>query len=173
MLASVDTNELQYALGGVVLEAGYLERALHAAFSALVGSKYAAVVAGNLMEAVLIEDCQKITKYHTDLSEAMKQALLSALKACDEVRKTRNRIMHDAWATRPGGIMVTLQANRDHEVTITARTTNDIHQLADELGRAADNLNAAMTAAFGIDWSHVEDQLRQELGHDISTDSGS
>ena len=75
MLTSVDTNELQHALGGVVLEAGYLERTLRTAFSALVGSKYAAVVAGHLTEAGLIEDCQKITRYHTDLPEPVKQTL--------------------------------------------------------------------------------------------------
>ena len=45
MLASVDVDELQHALGGVVLEAAYLERALRTAFSALVGSKYAALSA--------------------------------------------------------------------------------------------------------------------------------
>jgi len=81
--------------------------------------------------------------------------------------------MHDAWAIRPGDIMVTLQANRDHEVTITARTAAEIHQLADQLAQAANNLNTAMTAGFGVEWVHVEDQLRQELGHDIGTDLGS
>jgi hypothetical protein len=40
----MDIDELQHALGGVVLESAYLERVLRAAFSALVGSKYAAVV---------------------------------------------------------------------------------------------------------------------------------
>lgn len=38
MLVGVDVDELQHALGGVVLKAAYLERVLRAAFSALVGS---------------------------------------------------------------------------------------------------------------------------------------
>lgn len=46
MLSSVDVDELRHALGGVVLEAAYLERTLRTAFSALVGSKYAAAVDG-------------------------------------------------------------------------------------------------------------------------------
>ena len=54
MLIDVDVDELQHALGGVVLEAAYLERVLRAAFSALVGSKYAAVVDGRLTAAALI-----------------------------------------------------------------------------------------------------------------------
>ena len=41
MLKGVDVDELQHPLGGVVLEAAYLERMLRAGFSALVGSKYA------------------------------------------------------------------------------------------------------------------------------------
>jgi hypothetical protein len=53
----VDVDELQRALGGIVLEAAYLERVLRTAFSALVGSKYAAVIDGRLTTATLIEDC--------------------------------------------------------------------------------------------------------------------
>jgi hypothetical protein len=33
---------------------------------------------------------------------------------------------------------------------------------------AADDVQAAMTAALGSEWIVVEDQLRQELGHDLS-----
>ena len=40
------------------------------------------------------------------------------------------------------------------------------------LAEAVDGLSAAMTAAFGRGWARVEDQLRQELGHDISADFG-
>jgi hypothetical protein len=43
MLAGMDARDLQRAIGGVALESAYLERALRAAFSALIGSKYAAV----------------------------------------------------------------------------------------------------------------------------------
>jgi hypothetical protein len=35
---------------------------------------------------------------------------------------------------------------------------------------AADNLKAAMTTALGPNWALVEDQLRQELGHDLTPD---
>ena len=62
MLSSVDVDELRHALGGVVLEAAYLERTLRTAFSALVGSKYAAVVDGRLTAAALLEDCERITQ---------------------------------------------------------------------------------------------------------------
>jgi hypothetical protein len=65
MLMSVDIDNLQHALGGVVLEAAYLER---------VDSKYAAVVDGRLTAAALIEDCERITRYRADIPEAAKEA---------------------------------------------------------------------------------------------------
>jgi hypothetical protein len=118
----VNVDELRHALGGVVLEAAYLERILRAAFSALVGSKYAAVVDGRLTAAALIEDCEQITRYHTGVTEPAKEALLAALRACRQANKERNRVIHDTWATRPGSVMVTLHdEGRSHDVMVTAR----------------------------------------------------
>jgi hypothetical protein len=169
----VDVDELQHALGGIVLEAAYMERVLRAAFSALVGSKYAAVVDGRLMAAALIEDCERITKYHTSIMQSAKQAVQTALRACHEANSERNRVIHDTWATRPGNVIVTLQGSRaSHEVTVTVRMLDEVRQLADQLANAANDLGDAMTAALGPDWVLVEDHLRQELGHDINTDLG-
>jgi len=171
MLTSVDVDDLRHALGGVVLEAAYLERVLRAAFSALVGSKYAAVVDGRLMAAALIEDCEQITRYHTGIAGPAKDTLLAALRACRQANKERNRVIHDTWATRPGSVMVTLHdERRSHDVTITARTLTEVRRLADQVADAADGLRAAMTTALGTGWVHVEEQLRRELGHDVRAD---
>jgi hypothetical protein len=67
VFVAVDVDELQHALGGVVLVSAYTERVLRTAFTALVGSKYAAVVDAPLTAAALIEDCERSTRYHTDL----------------------------------------------------------------------------------------------------------
>jgi hypothetical protein len=169
----VDVDELQRALGGIVLEAAYMERVLRAAFSALVGSKYAAVVDGRLTAATLIEDCERITRYHTSIADPAKEAVRTALRACHEANRKRNRVIHDTWATRPGDVIVTLQGSRtSHDVSVTVRTPDEVRQLADQLADAANGLTAAMTAALGTDWGLMEDQLRQELGHDINTDLG-
>lgn len=174
MLDAMDVDELQHALGGIVLESAYLERMLRAAFSALVGSKYAAVVDGRLTASALIEDCERITRYHTGIPEPAKDAVRAALRACREANRERNRVIHDAWATRPGSVMVTLRGGREsHDVMVTARTLAEVRQLADQVAGAAGELKAAMTAALGSRWALVEDQLRQELGHDISADPGS
>jgi hypothetical protein len=174
MLCRVDVDELQQALGGVVLESAYLERTLRAAFSALVGSKYAAVVDGRLTASALIEDCERLTRYHTGIPAPAKEAVPSALRACHEANRDHNRVIHDTWATRPGNVMVTLQGARgSHEVTVTVRTPAEVRQLAGQVAGAADALRAAMTTALGSGWVLVEDQLRQELGHDITGDPGS
>jgi hypothetical protein len=171
MLTNVNVDELRHALGGVVLEAAYLERMLRAAFSALVGSKYAAVVDGRLTAAALIEDCEQITRYHTGIAEPAKAAVLAALRACRQANKERNRVIHDTWATRPGSVMVTLHdEGRSHDVTVTARTLTEVRQLADQVAGAADGLRATMTTALGTGWALVEDQLRQELGHEVRTE---
>lgn len=101
MIAGVDVDELQHALGGIVLEAAYLERVLRAVFSALVGSKYAAVVDGRLTASALIEDCERLTSCHTEIPAPAKDAVLTALRACHEANRKRNRVIHDTWATRP------------------------------------------------------------------------
>jgi hypothetical protein len=99
--------------------------------------------------------------------------VLAALDLCHEANRQRNRVIHDAWAIRPGDVMVTLQGDRkSHEVAVTARTLAEIRQLADQVANAADALRASMTEALGSSWALVEDQLRQELGHDISADLG-
>jgi len=58
-------------------------------------------------------------------------------------------------------------------VTVTARTLAEVRQLADQVAEAAEALKAAMTQTLGSGWERVEDQLRRELGHDISTNPGS
>ena len=170
----MDVDELQHALGAVVLEAAYLERVLRQAFSALIDSKYAAVVDERLMANALIEDCERITRYHTSVPESAKEAILAALDDCHDANKKRNRVIHDTWATRPGSVVVPRPAERTaHDVTVTARTPAEVHELANRLADAADKLADAMAGALGTDWARAEDQLRQELGHDISADPGS
>ncbi len=91
------------------------------------------------------------------------------------VRKVLERadLKCDTWATRPGSAMVTLHgARRSHDVTVTAQTLAEVRQVAGQVADAADELKAAMTTALGSGWALVEDQLRQELGHDISADPG-
>jgi hypothetical protein len=50
------------------------------------------------------------------------------------------------------------------------RTPAEVRQVADRLADAANDVKAAMTAAFGPEWDLVEDQLRHELGRDVGAE---
>jgi hypothetical protein len=64
----------------------------------------------------MLEDCERITKYHTGITPAAKDGILKAPRACHE--RNRNRVIHDTWATRPGSVTVTLQGGRaSHDVS--------------------------------------------------------
>jgi hypothetical protein len=167
-------DDLQRALGKVVLEASYMERVLRAVFAALVGSKYAPVVDGHLTAHNLIETCESVAEVHTDIEVTAKAQLAEALKACSAANTKRNRAIHDAWALRPGGIGVTVHGTRSaQEMGVKVHTLPELAQVADELGNAADDLSTALTGAFGPAGMRVEDQLRIELGRDIGADPGS
>ncbi len=156
-----------------MLEAAYMERVLRVVFSALVGSKYAAVVDGRLTASALIEDCERLTSYHTEIPAPAQDVLLTALRDCHEANRKRNRVIHDTWAARPGNVMVTPRSERgSYQVTVTPRTLAEVRQVAGRVAEAAEGLKAAMTGALGSGWELAEDQLRRELGHDISTHPG-
>jgi hypothetical protein len=48
---------------------------------------------------------------------------------------------------------------------VIARTLPELRQLADDLGKAADDLAAAIIAEFGPAGMRLEDQLRLEPGN--------
>jgi hypothetical protein len=163
----MDRDELQHALGGIVLEASYMERVLRAAFSALMGSKYAPAVDGHLTTHNLIGTCEHIAGVHTDISSETKARLKAALRACAAGNTRRNRVVHDAWAERPGDVVVTLKTMQtSQDVRVTTRTLPDLQQLADDLGKAGDDLAAAIIAEFGPAGMRVDDELRLEPGRD-------
>jgi hypothetical protein len=88
----MDVDELQHALGGGVLESAFLERVLRAAFSALIDSKYAAVVDSRLTAATMIEDCERITRYRTDIPGADRLA-----DAANEVKAAMTAAVGPEW----------------------------------------------------------------------------
>lgn len=166
-------DDRQHALGGVVIEPAYMELLLRAVYVTLIGSKYAVVTAAGQNATWLIGQCRALVAEHADLTEGEKAAIRYALNECSEAHQQRNRVVHDAWARRPEGTAVTLRSQRrDSDITVTARTIEYLQGLADDLGAAADTLGRAVTVALGDDRLQLENQLRQEQGHDIGADAG-
>jgi hypothetical protein len=170
---AMNVDDLQHALGGVVIESAYLEQVLRASLGALTGSKYTAAIDGRIMAHALIEDCRHIARVHTDITESAKAALIGALDDCDAANRKRNRVIHDAWAYRTGDIMITLQDQRGpQDITTAAGTVDELTDLAGQIEAAAATLSAAVTNALGADSLRIEDQLRLELGHSVNAEIG-
>jgi hypothetical protein len=168
---AMNVDDLQHALGGIVIESAYLEQVLRASLGALTGSKYTAAIDGRIMAHALIEDCRHIARVHTDLAEPARAALIGALDDCDAANRKRNRVIHDAWAYRTGDIMITLQGQRDpQDLTTVAGTVDELTDLVGQIGTAAAALSAAVTNALGADSLRIGDQLRLELGHPVNAE---
>jgi hypothetical protein len=75
----MDVDELPHALGGIVLEAAYLERVLRTAFSALVGSKYAAVIDGRLTAARTLSEVRQVAEHVAGAAHDLGSAMATAL----------------------------------------------------------------------------------------------
>jgi hypothetical protein len=169
----LDSINRQNALGEIVLESAYLERLLRCVFTALIGSKYAAVVSGGQNAGWLVDHCKALAKVHQEIAEPERGQLLAHLGLCGGAYQRRNRVVHDAHAVRRGERIVTLRSKpQSHDVVVTAAPVAELKVLADELQAAADGLSAAARAAFGDDCLELENRLRLELGHDITADIG-
>jgi hypothetical protein len=170
MLSAMDVDDLQHALGAIVMEASYLERVLRGAFGGLVGSRYAPVVDGRMSAHELIEICQHVARVHADISEPQRAALRTALNACTSANHKRNRVIHDAWVFRPGGALMTLSPALPAPISSTTRTVPDLLKLAEQIGSAADGLANSIAAALGPDSMRLEDNLRPEPANDLDVD---
>jgi hypothetical protein len=138
------------ALGQLVEAAAVMEIALQMAFCVLIGSDYAAVVAGGQETHWLLENCEAIARQRDDLSEAQREAIRVALRACRDANRDRNRLVHDAWGTGPDGAPASLRGDQgSYRITGRAWTTPEIRAVADAIGSAQRALLAAIEEAFG------------------------
>jgi hypothetical protein len=155
-------DELQ-ALGRVIQAASRFEHELGQAFCALVGSKYAAVLIGGKTSGQLIEDCRALTKAQHELSESAKTAITTALNHCREANKERNRLVHDMWASGPGGASHQLRRERSgYDLAPRSVTLEEISATVNGLTSSAVELNSALLDNMGPERSTLEAQLRWE-----------
>jgi hypothetical protein len=127
-----------------------MEIALRMTFCALAGGRYAALVAGGQETHWLLENCEVIAQHHEELSPERRTAVLAALQACRRANRDRNRLVHDAWGTGPGGGQVALHSSRrSYPITGRAWATADIRAVAEAIGQAQRNLLTAIEDALG------------------------
>jgi hypothetical protein len=82
------------ALGTVITVSGAMEDVLRDAFCALVGSKFAAVVAGGQGADWLIGYCRALVEAHVELPEASRNSVKDALQLCRSANERRNQLVH-------------------------------------------------------------------------------
>lgn len=138
------------ALGQVVERAAVMEIALRMAFCALIGGRYAAVVAASQETHWLIENCDAVARRHEEIPADQREEIRAALRACREANHDRNRLVHEAWGTRPGGTPAAMRSVR-HSYQITGRmwSLEEIRATADAMLGAQQDLLAAIEDALG------------------------
>jgi hypothetical protein len=143
MPSSPPADDRYAALGQVVEMAAIMEISLRMAFGALVGGPYAAVVASRQETHWLIENCEAV---------ARRDAILHALRACRQANHDRNRLVHDAWGTGPGGgAVVVRSARRSYEIAGPAWDAGQIAVVAAAITAAQAALLTAIEDALGAD----------------------
>ncbi|HEY2285245.1 MAG TPA: hypothetical protein VGH88_05835 [Streptosporangiaceae bacterium] len=152
MPSSPPADDRYAALGQVVEMAAIMEISLRMAFGALVGGPYAAVVASRQETHWLIENCEAVARRHAELPQARRDAILHALRACRQANHDRNRLVHDAWGTGPGGgAVVVRSARRSYEIAGPAWDAGQIAVVAAAITAAQAALLTAIEDALGAD----------------------
>ncbi len=174
---SSDDNDLidawLSALGRVVEQAAMMELNLRISFCQLVGSKFAAVVAGGQAPEWLIAQCRALADVHWEMSDNDRQAIKDALALCTAANQRRNVLMHgvktfNRW---PGTSTWTTRSRRHTYVPDREEwTIAEIGDVVDELAEAAVKLAAALQNAitspeeyFVFNALHDE-ELKRQMG---------
>jgi len=124
------------ALGLLVERAAVMEIALRMTFCALIGGRYAAAVAVGQETHWLIENCEAIMRQRGDIPAEGQDAMRSALRACRDANRDRNRLVHDAWGTGPDGAPAVMESLR-HSYQVSGREWTADEILAGAAGVAA------------------------------------
>ena len=153
------------ALGSVITASGALEDLLRDAFCALVGSKFAAVVAGGQGADWLIGYCKALVEAHFELPEASRESVKVALQLCRSANDLRNQLVHGVQtvSTGPDGAFDVYRSRRhQYRPQVRQWTPPQIDDVADALVHAYEELFNTMFVEVGPDIAVLSDQLEWE-----------
>ena len=155
-----DESRLLIALGKITESGTTMEWVLRLAFDCLVGSKYAAVVAGGQSASWLIDQCSALTKVNREITEDGRRSLHDALSACESVSRQRNELIHGEKAPLADGRIITaLSRRRTHVARESSWTLETIETVSDAIGNAAYALFKAIEDSLSLDVLAVTDEL--------------
>ena len=158
-------SERRAALGLVIEWAAIMEEILRTSFCSLVGSRYAAVVAGGQGAEWLLENCKAVAKVHREISDDEKAAIITALDRCSAANKRRNTLVHGVKAAgrATDGSFHTLRSRRGKHVYLrepwtvaeTAEAAAALREASASLAEAVEDSLPEM-ASMSIDLEMLE-----------------
>ena len=139
-------------LGLLTVRSSKLEAELRDAFCALVGSKYAVVIAGGQAASWLIDQCQALVRANLEMSVAHKAAMTAALEECREANRQRNSLIHGVkYGGWPSGRVFTARSRKGtFEETVESWTAETIRAAVSCISAA----RFALHEAIGDSVSH-------------------
>ena len=153
------------ALGKVIEWSASMENILRSAFCSLVGSKYAAILAGGQTAEALIEDCKALTQAHHEMPPEHREAILAALRRCKAANQRRNVLVHGvktASRATDGALQTLRSRRRSHIPAIEPWTPETISEAAAELLQAGLELFGAMQNAVSPEVMVIDEALAWE-----------
>jgi hypothetical protein len=155
-------DALLRGLGRTVQAASHFDRALQMLFCALMGSKYAAVVAAGQTTDWLCGSCMALLKVHKELAPEHKDRLIALLKEGKAAADRRNRLVHDRWAGDPMETFLIRSRRGTHELAMEPLSLEAVESVARVLTRVSVGLVPVLFEALGPDATTLEAQLRWE-----------
>lgn len=139
-------------LGQVTYHSAAMESTLRTAFCALVGSKFAAIVAAGQSTVWFIDQCKALTDAHHEMPESSRNAIKVSLNRCKTANDRRNDLVHGiktGVAVDDGSFETIRSRLRKHMPTVQKWTPASLNEVTMELARADSELFGAIMAAVG------------------------
>jgi hypothetical protein len=153
------------ALGSVIEWSATLESSLRSAFCSLVGSKYAAVVAGGQNAGWLIDQCKALVDANLEINPGHKKAITDALGLSAAANQSRNILVHGVktGSRVPDGALQTVRSRRrTDEPLVEPWTPATIGKAAAALAEADMKLMGAMQQAVSAQVMVMDNALAWE-----------
>jgi hypothetical protein len=148
-----DNTVLVFALGSVVEQSARMEWVLRSAFCVLVGSKYAAIIAGGQPLTWLLDNCKALVRANLEMTQEQIADIDAALTACSTANERRNVLVHGL--SRPGDEPDGLEKARSRRRTdvphISQWTVDTIDEVGYQLVYATGLLLKAIQSAMGLE----------------------
>ena len=145
-----------------------MEWVLRSVFCALVGSKYAAVVAGGQSLSWLLENCKALVKANLEMTQEQKDDIQAALATCSAANASRNFVVHGipGIGGESDGPLERARSRRHTDMPDIAEWTPDsIDEVGYKLFYAIGLLLAAVNKAISSEAMGMDQALARERKH--------